>query len=465
METRYSYFIRLGLILGDFFIVNFGYLIGYIVVHYAIDRSLSAHFVLSKILIFNLGWLTLASMMKLYSRETITKLEQIFRQTIKTFLLHAAFFLVFLIYNDESRFAIKFLPVCYASLLSLLALRSIFVTYISDRIMKTAKLHTKTAIVGHNQTGLRLAEYFLFNQNTYSFEGFFDERLDHYAAETIGPEAGPLENYIHFAAANDIREIYSTILPEKHQLNRIIEIADKHCVRVKFVPDFSGALQSNYHIEYLDVIPVISIRSEPLQQDISNMVKKRAFDIVFSSMVILFLLSWLVPLIALLIKLESKGPIFFKQKRSGRDNLPFWCYKFRSMTVNGDSDHVQASRDDSRITRVGAFLRKTNLDEMPQFLNVFIGQMSVVGPRPHMLKHTEQYSALIQKYMVRQFLQPGITGWAQVNGFRGETKNTDLMAKRVEYDIYYMEHWSWMLDIKIIFMTIINIFKGEENAF
>ena len=157
--------------------------------------------------------------------------------------------------------------------------------------------------------------------------------------------------------------------------------------------------------------------------------------------------------------------MFFKQLRSGRDNKPFWCYKFRSMKVNSNSDTIQATKLDARITKIGAFLRKTSLDEFPQFFNVLKGDMSIVGPRPHMLKHTEKYSAIINQFMVRQFLKPGVTGWAQVNGYRGETKNIEQMEKRVEYDIWYMERWSSMLDIRIIFMTIINIFRGEEQAF
>lgn len=177
------------------------------------------------------------------------------------------------------------------------------------------------------------------------------------------------------------------------------------------------------------------------------------------------MLSWLVPVIGLLIKIESRGPVFFVQKRSGRYNDVFRCLKFRTMTVSDKSDLVQATKGDNRITRVGAFLRKTSLDEFPQFLNVFMGDMSIIGPRPHMLAHTEQYRNLINRYMVRQFVKPGISGWAQVNGYRGETETTELMEKRVEHDIWYMENWSLMLDIRILFLTVINMIRGEERAY
>jgi exopolysaccharide biosynthesis polyprenyl glycosylphosphotransferase len=214
----------------------------------------------------------------------------------------------------------------------------------------------------------------------------------------------------------------------------------------------------------MDEFSVITLRKEPLK-NIDNRFKKRVFDIIFSSFVIVFVLSWLYPILAIIIKLQSPGPVLFKQLRSGRDNVPFWCFKFRSMKCNDASDKRQATRDDDRVTKIGKFMRRTSLDELPQFFNVLLGDMSVMGPRPHMLNHTEQYRAIIDKYMVRQFLKPGISGWAQVNGYRGETKDPILMEKRVQHDIWYMENWSVMLDIKILFMTIINMLKGEENAF
>jgi putative colanic acid biosynthesis UDP-glucose lipid carrier transferase len=193
--------------------------------------------------------------------------------------------------------------------------------------------------------------------------------------------------------------------------------------------------------------------------------RKRAFDFVFAVFVVAFLLSWLVPLIALLIKLESKGPVFFKQLRTGKQGKSFYCLKFRSMTVNAESDSKQASREDNRVTKVGAFLRKTSLDELPQFINVLQGEMSVVGPRPHMLKHTEEYSKAIHNFMDRHLIMPGITGLAQVSGHRGETKELDAMAKRVNADIHYIHNMSCQMDLRIIVLTVKQVFKSPENAF
>jgi exopolysaccharide biosynthesis polyprenyl glycosylphosphotransferase len=211
-------------------------------------------------------------------------------------------------------------------------------------------------------------------------------------------------------------------------------------------------------------MPVLKRYREPLRR-LHKQFLKRSFDIAVSSLVIIFILSWLIPIVSLLIKLESKGPVFFKQLRSGRDNGHFICLKFRSMYTNDASDLIQATKNDARITRVGAFLRKTSLDEFPQFLNVFMGNMSIVGPRPHMLHHTEQYSSQVNHYMVRLYLKPGLTGWAQVKGYRGEIRNIELLKSRVDHDIWYMENWSLLLDVKIMFMTLYNIIKGEENAY
>lgn len=190
---------------------------------------------------------------------------------------------------------------------------------------------------------------------------------------------------------------------------------------------------------------------------------KRLFDIFFSLAVIIFILSWLLPILVVIIKLESPGPGIFKQLRSGRNNNPFLCYKFRSMRVNKATS--QATKDDPRITRIGAFLRRTSLDELPQFFNVLLGDMSVVGPRPHMLKHTEEFSQKIDQYMDRHFLKPGVTGWAQINGYRGEIRDHDQILKRVEYDMQYIDNWTNTGDIKIICQTIFNAIRGEENAY
>ena len=192
---------------------------------------------------------------------------------------------------------------------------------------------------------------------------------------------------------------------------------------------------------------------------------KRAFDILFSFLVVALLLSWLTPIIAFLIKLESKGPTFFKQLRTGKDGKLFYCLKFRSMAVNAAADVEQALKNDSRVTKLGSFLRKTSIDELPQFINVLKGEMSIVGPRPHMVLHTEKYSRTIHNFMDRHLVMPGITGLAQVSGHRGEIKQLDAMAKRVDADLEYIDKWSFWLDLRIMLLTIQKVVQPDEKAY
>jgi putative colanic acid biosynthesis UDP-glucose lipid carrier transferase len=207
----------------------------------------------------------------------------------------------------------------------------------------------------------------------------------------------------------------------------------------------------------------IQLASAPVVQ--RHPLRKRTFDFIFALLVVSFVLIWLIPLIACFIKFESKGPIFFRQLRTGKDGKPFYCFKFRSMFVNDDANTKQASLGDSRITKVGAFLRKTSLDELPQFLNVLRGEMSVVGPRPHMLKHTEDYSKVIHNFMDRHLVMPGITGLAQVSGHRGETKEVEDMVKRFNADIHYLRNWSFRLDLKIVLRTATQVFGNNKHVF
>jgi len=240
--------------------------------------------------------------------------------------------------------------------------------------------------------------------------------------------------------------------------------AEKECIRFKIVPNLSVFITREVHIDFFGDLPILSLRSEPLD-DVGNRIKKRALDIIISFLVIIFILSWLVPLLGLLIFIESRGPIFFKQMRTGKDKQPFSCIKFRSMKINKEADSRQATQNDMRVTTIGRILRKTSLDEFPQFINVFIGEMSLVGPRPHMLKHTSDYSKVVDDYMVRQFIKPGITGWAQINGYRGEITNPEQIKMRVNKDLWYLENWTLWLDIQILFLTIYHVFKSDKNAY
>ena len=241
-----------------------------------------------------------------------------------------------------------------------------------------------------------------------------------------------------------------------------LRICNKKGVRMRLIPDNQLWYKSNTNLETVGNMSLINPQRIPLD-DMDARLIKRIFDLVFSGLIITLVFSWLFPILAIAIKMSSKGPVFFSQKRTGLNNKVFRCLKFRSMQVNDNADSQQATAHDKRITKIGSFLRRTNLDELPQFLNVFMGDMSVAGPRPHMLKHTTQYSKLIDHYMIRQYIKPGITGWAQVNGCRGETSQLSQMEERVDFDIEYLENWTFWWDIQIIFRTVVNK-KAFQNA-
>ena len=250
---------------------------------------------------------------------------------------------------------------------------------------------------------------------------------------------------------------------EKDIVRKISSFCNRNVVRFYFVPMSVEALGIDLKRELLDDMEVFTTYESPLDSPL-NMLIKRLFDTVLAILALLLTLPFL-PVIWLIIKIQSPGPLFFKQVRTGLDGKDFNMLKFRSMHVNADADRLQATKDDPRKYPFGNFMRKANIDELPQFWNVLMGDMSIVGPRPHMLAHTRMYSELIDKYMVRHFVKPGITGWAQVTGFRGETKELWQMEGRVKRDIWYMENWTIWLDIRIVWLTVKTIFVHDKNAY
>uniref|UniRef100_UPI0026117C2B exopolysaccharide biosynthesis polyprenyl glycosylphosphotransferase n=1 Tax=uncultured Eudoraea sp. TaxID=1035614 RepID=UPI0026117C2B len=274
-----------------------------------------------------------------------------------------------------------------------------------------------------------------------------------------------IHSCFRFRVEEKIDEIYCSVSELRNEeLTEFINFADNNLKTLKFLPDNKNIFSKKLKFEYYDYLPILSLRDIPLHNPI-NAVLKRTFDIVFSLIVIFGLLIWIAPILALLITIESRGPVFFVQKRTGFDNNEFTCFKFRSMTVNPASDIEQAGKNDMRVTQIGRFLRRTSIDELPQFYNVLFGNMSVVGPRPHMIKHTDEYAGRVNKYMLRHFVKPGITGLAQVRGYRGEIEKDSDIQNRIKFDIFYIENWSFFLDLKIIIQTLLLGISGDEKAY
>ena len=270
---------------------------------------------------------------------------------------------------------------------------------------------------------------------------------------------------INFVKEQEIDEIYcSTENINDQEVKALIKFCDNNLKTIKFIPNSTKLNSKKLIYETYDSLPILSLRRVPLQDSV-NLFFKRLTDIIISLAVVVFVLSWLTPIIALFIKKESDGPVFFKQTRNGINYEEFSCLKFRSMIVNENAHKLQATKGDTRVTKIGAFLRKTSLDEMPQFINVLLGDMSVVGPRPHMIKENDKYYKTVDKYMLRHVIKPGITGLAQVSGYRGEVEKESDIVNRIKFDIYYLENWSILLDVKIILRTILNSIKGEDKAY
>ena len=264
---------------------------------------------------------------------------------------------------------------------------------------------------------------------------------------------------------NSVDEIYCCLTSlETETINQLTNFAESNLRDIKYIPSHKKIYSKKLSHQNYGTIPVLSLRTIHIEDPFNSLVK-RSFNIIFSLFVLLFLLSWLTPILAILIKTSSKGPVFFYQKRNGYNFNEFNCFKFRSMLINKEANTMQATRNDLRVTAIGKILRKYSIDELPQFYNVLIGDMSVVGPRPHMIKENEKYRSTIDKFMVRHYVRPGITGLAQTRGFRGEIETDEDIINRVKNDIYYIENWSFLLDIKIIFSTIFNAISGEKKAY
>ncbi len=378
--------------------------------------------------------------------------------------LQAILLVLFLFVIKYPFYERQFALIYIALITGLLPLEKYLFKKIMVQVNRSGWTTRRVVIVGAGHVGMNFYKFLKDNPHYgYTVVGFLDDQLKPFLN---GQYLGNVAHLQQVLRGPEYIDEVVVALPNRasERISEVVEVANNEAVRLRIIPDYFQFLSNKYGFDMFGGFPIITVRHEPLEEMHWKFVK-RTFDLVFSVMVLVLVCSWLFPILALIIKLDSKGPVFFKQLRSGRNNKPFYCIKFRSMTINNTDPARQASKNDARVTRIGRILRKTNLDEFPQFINVLMGNMSVVGPRPHMLQHTDQYSKIVRQYMVRQLLKPGITGWAQVNGCRGETKKIEEMQKRVEYDLFYLENWTLLMDVKIIFLTFWNTVRGDDKAF
>lgn len=299
----------------------------------------------------------------------------------------------------------------------------------------------------------------------YEVVGYFDITPND-ALPSQCPYLGNPDSFADYMSeTTDVKHVFCSLAMDQGRYNvPITNYCENHLLYFHGVPNVCKGFPRRIWHSMVGNMPILNLRYEPLGK-MENRILKRIFDMVLSGIFLITIFPLVYLIVGSIIKLTSPGPIFFKQMRTGLNGEEFMCYKFRSMKVNEEANNKQATIDDPRKTQFGNFLRRSNIDEFPQFINVFKGDMSIVGPRPHMLAHTETYAQLIDKYMVRHFIKPGVTGWAQTHGFRGETKELSQMEGRIKADIWYMEHWTLLLDLYIIYKTIANVVVGEKNAY
>jgi putative colanic acid biosynthesis UDP-glucose lipid carrier transferase len=445
---RYSGFLRPISYLIDLLIIGF----------FANNIILEKSDLLNFTLFISFSWIISTLFSSFYEIFRYTSLTRIFsligKQSIIFTLLVFAFFGFFNNLDAEPLRIIKYVLI----VILLITIIKFAIFFLLKKYRKVFKGNLrKVVIVGLNKKTDQLRKYFNDNPD-YGYQ--LVKTFDLNKKDKIS-----INDVISFISENEIDEIYSSVAEMNNkELLSLIDYADNNLKILKFLPDNKEIYSKKLDFTYYGYLPILSLRSIPIDEPI-NLFIKRSFDIFFSLLVIIGILSWLTPLIGFLIKIESKGPVFFKQKRNGLDYKEFYCYKFRSMKPNPEAHLHQIRKGDPRVTRIGKFIRKTSIDELPQFINVLKGDMSVVGPRPHMVSHTHMYAEKIDKFMVRHFIKPGITGLAQVSGFRGEVEDDDFIKNRVKYDIYYLENWSILMDIRIVFKTVFDALGGDDKAY
>jgi len=387
---------------------------------------------------------------------------------LKNVLVQIIVAIIFIFAKKEDLFTRNFIVLYFIFLFLLVSFRTISFGLIQKALRQKGRYVKNLVVVGANNIGIEFVKLVESNPNFgYNFIGFVDDK-----PETHDPKlVGTIKELNFLLQRQKIDEVVIAIAHfDSHKLSHIINICNNNAVRIHIIPDYLQYLSQKFLLSTIGNFPIITVRNEPLAE-IQWRFVKRLFDILFSLIVIILVLSWLIPLISIIVKLSSHGPIFFIQDRIGLKNKKFLCFKFRSMYIEKKfqgNDFTPTINNDPRVTKIGRFLRKSNLDEIPQFWNILKGEMSVVGPRPHPIAFDQEYLQYFDAIKSRHLIKPGLTGWAQIHGLRGDVtdpiENKKRTIKRIEYDIWYIENWNFWLDIQIILLTIWQMLTRNTNA-
>jgi putative colanic acid biosysnthesis UDP-glucose lipid carrier transferase len=457
-ESRFLRAVKFTIFSGDFLFLNALYLILYFIGHLIIHPVDQSWFLFLGLT--NFSWLIVLFFTNPYKMVRIVKTGQMIAEISFAVFLHFLITSTVLYTTQVKPVHWWSLPIVYFTFLCLVLSWRLILLYFLRWNRGKGKNIQRVAVLGYGSLAIQLHRFFQRHpEHGYKVSGFFN-----YQAQSE-KRMGGIDAFYSHVLQNRIDEVYCCVpYVSYQQVREVINWCEDKFVKVKVLNEFRAFSLKGIELERYDNIPILSVTSLPLD-DKRNQLLKRVFDVGFSVLFFALIGWWLFAFVALLIKIESNGPIFFKQMRAGQNNSQFICWKFRTMQLNAQADEVQATRNDSRITKVGAFLRKTSLDELPQFMNVLQGTMSIVGPRPHPLLLNQLFSERIGKFMSRHSVKPGITGLAQVKGYRGETRELYDMKGRFRLDVFYIENWSFPLDLKIISQTIAHLFKGSEKAY
>lgn len=449
---------------SDLFFLNASFILSGILAQ-SLNILILRKYMLVLLVILNFVWIITSEMFDFYEDFDPTNLSYQFIKIIKNTLVQTFACVFFIFVVKEDLFTRNFIVYNFSILSFFIFLRIVILKKVFSYFRSTGKNIRNLAIIGAGDLGYNFLTTIKSNpEYGYNFVGFIDNDL---SAENVIGSADNLDTLIQ---QKKIEEAVIALPNTDFALiEEIIRVCNRNAVRAFIIPDYFKFVSKKFRISQFGNFPIITVRNEPLEELQWRFVK-RTFDIAAAGMATIFILSWLFPIIILLQKLTSRGPIFFLQDRIGINNKPFKCFKFRTMHINSDGKNfTPTDKDDPRVTKLGKFLRKSNLDEIPQVLNVLLGDMSIVGPRPHMMAFNNVYKEVVEEIKLRTLVKPGITGWAQIHGLRGDAvdaaENKIRIKKRIEYDIWYIENWSLTLDIQIIMLTAWQMLTGKTKGY
>lgn len=455
MKVQNLRFSQITLLLGDLVLLNAGFFLAGVLRFQEIQLQNTEYYdyYVQLGVFLNLLWLLLSLIFKTYNTGISLEPRKSVGKSLNIFFWHLFLLLLLLVSLKKDEYSRLFLTYFYLfSAASILPWHFFYLRFLK-LLRKRNSRFTRALLIGDEQ---RLEAF----KNTLQNQPELGIKVAaNYSKMNEIPSISELKTV---CSSKKIEEMYVAFPAGDERHNALFYFCDEQGIRFRSLPDLGVQHSKSLQIDFYGDVPVLSFRSEPLEA-LHNKIIKRAFDIFGALIVFVVIYPWLIPLLAIVVKFSGKGAVFFKQERTGYKNQSFTIYKFRTMRENEEANEEQALDDDGRLTRIGKFFRKHHLDELPQFWNVLRGDMSLVGPRPHMLSHTKEYQNIIQQYMVRHFVKPGITGLAQVNGLKG-FHNIQEMEDRVKTDVYYLENWSFLLDVSIIARTKLIVFFGLKKA-